>query len=119
MKSLVLKPRMSEKAYGLSELHNVYVFDVPAGANKQSVAANVRSQYEVTPIHVRIAKTAGKSRRTVRRRGRGVFRGQSSGIRKAYVTLSPVDKLPIFAAVKEEEQKEAEAAEKAAKKEKK
>ena len=27
-KTLVLKPRMSEKAYGLSQAHNTYVFDV-------------------------------------------------------------------------------------------
>jgi ribosomal protein L23 len=32
----VLKPRMSEKAYGVSQLRNTYVFDVTGDTNKHS-----------------------------------------------------------------------------------
>lgn len=119
VRTLVLKPRMSEKTYAVSEAHNTYVFEVPAGSNKQLVAESVKAQYKVTVTKVRIAKTASRSRKTIRRRGRNTYRGHSPGIRKAYVTLKESDKLPIFASVKEEEQKEAKAAEKASKKENK
>jgi len=109
-KSLFLKPRMSEKAYSLSEERNTYVFDIPARAKKQAVAEAVAAQYKVTVETVRIAKAAPKNRRIVKRRGRNVYRGQSSGRHKAYVRLAKDQSLPIFAAVKEEEEKEAKLA---------
>lgn len=94
-----LKPRVSEKAYGLSENSNVYTFDVDSGANKFDVAAAVESQYDVTATKVRIVSIPGKATRSYRERGRKSFSGQRSDIRKAYVTLKEGDKLPIFAAV--------------------
>jgi large subunit ribosomal protein L23 len=103
MKHLALKPRVSEKAYGLSELRNTYTFDVEPGANKFDVARAVASQYKVTAIKVRIVSVPGKSTRSYRQRGRKSFNGQRSDIRKAYVTLKEGDKLPIFAAVEEPE----------------
>ncbi|OGL38588.1 50S ribosomal protein L23 [Candidatus Saccharibacteria bacterium RIFCSPLOWO2_01_FULL_49_22] len=96
---------MSEKAYSLSEEHNTYVFDVPAQANKQMVAEAVAVQYQVSVDSVRIAKTAAKTRRSIKRRGRNIYRGESSGIRKAYVRLAKDQTLPIFAADKEAEAK--------------
>lgn len=117
-KSLSLKPRMSEKAYGLSQSQNVYVFDVPKDANKHSVARAVAAQFEVTVEKVNVANTKGKVKRTVRKGGRAAT-GRQSDTRKAYVTLKEGDSLPIFAAVEEAAEKEervAELAEKAAEK---
>ncbi|MGH7156525.1 MAG: 50S ribosomal protein L23 [Candidatus Saccharimonadales bacterium] len=96
-----LKPRVSEKAYGLSENSNVYTFDIEAGTNKFDVMRAVESQYEVTATKVRIAGVPGKAKRTYRQRGRKSLQGQRSDVRKAYVTLKEGDKLPIFAAVEE------------------
>ena len=96
-----LKPRVSEKAYVLSENSNVYTFDVETGVNKFDVAAAVESQYDVAATKVRIVCVPGKTTRSYRQRGRKSFSGQRSGIRKAYVTLKEGDKLPIFAAVEE------------------
>jgi large subunit ribosomal protein L23 len=98
---LALKPRVSEKAYGLSENSNVYTFDVDSSVNKFDIAKAVESQFEVTATKVRIVALPGKSVRRYRERGRKSFSGQKSGIRKAYVTLKEGDKLPIFAAVEE------------------
>ena len=98
-KTLVIKPRASEKAYALSEERNTYVFEIEKGANVHAVAAAVAAQYEVKVTAVRIAGTSGKVRRTYRRQGRVVHKGLRTGIRKAYVTLAEGDKLPIFAAV--------------------
>lgn len=101
-KALLLKPRMSEKSYAAAEAQQTYVFEIPAGVSREQVARAVSSQYGVSVLSVKTAKTAGKSRRTVRRRGRNVYRGQSTAVRKAYVRLNEGEKLPIFAAVEEE-----------------
>lgn len=103
MKYLALQPRISEKAYALSESGNTYIFDVPADANKHSVAKAVADQYEVIVTGVRIAGVPGKAVRSYRSRGRRSIEGQRGDIRKAYVTLKEGDKLPIFAAVEEPE----------------
>jgi large subunit ribosomal protein L23 len=117
-KTLVLTPRMSEKAYGVSQTHNTYVFVVPNDANRHTVARAVAAQFEVTVENVNIANVKGKAKRTVRKGGR-VSRGKQADFKKAYVTLKDGDTLPIFAAVEEATEKEervAELAEKAAEK---
>lgn len=124
-KSLVIRPRLSEKAYGLSEVQGTYVIDVPAAANKQTVASAVKAQFGVTVVAVRIVNAKGKTKRTVRKGGRPVM-GKRADVKKAYITLKEGDKLPFFAAVEEAaekaekaEQAAEKAAAKAAKKEKK
>jgi large subunit ribosomal protein L23 len=112
-KTTILKPRLSEKTYGLSETNNVYVFEVPANTNKHSVARAVSVQYAVTVLNVNITNVKGKAKRTVRKGGRPTM-GKRSDVKKAYVTLKEGDKLPIFAT--EEDEKKAD---KKAKKEKK
>ena len=101
MNLITLNPRLSEKAYGLSEQRNTYVFDVRPGVNKFEVAKAVAAQYEVKVENVRLAGVPGKALRSYRQRGRKSVSGQRSDIRKAYVTLKEGDKLPIFAAVEE------------------
>jgi large subunit ribosomal protein L23 len=113
-KTIILKPRMSEKAYGLSQTTNTFVFDVPEGVNKHSVARAVSAQYEVTVEKVNITNVKGKAKRTVTKRGRAA-NGKQNDVRKAYVTLKAGDTLPVFAALEEEVAK-AEKAEKKGKK---
>lgn len=110
---MVLKPRMSEKAYGASQVLNTYVFDVDGAANKHSVARAVAEQYAVSVTSVRVVNVKGKAKRTVRKGGRPVM-GRQSDTKKAYVTLKAGDTLPIFAAVEEAEAKEAKINEKVA-----
>ena len=114
-KITLLKPRMSEKAYALSQVTNTYVFDVPADLNKHSIARSVAAQYEVTVTNVNVINVKGKAKRTVRKNGRAA-NGKQNDVRKAYVTLKAGDKLPVFAAIEEEQAKAEEAAKKAEKK---
>jgi len=100
-KSILLTPRMSEKAYGTSQALRTYVFDVPANTNKQSVARAVAEQFEVKVTSVNIANISGKAKRTVRKGGRQV-KGRESDTKKAYVRLAEGNSLPIFAAIEEE-----------------
>jgi large subunit ribosomal protein L23 len=116
-KAIVLKPRISEKTYALSEVRNTYTFEVPGDANKHSVARAVTAQFEVTVEKVAIMVVKGKVKRTVRKGGRAV-NGRRSDVKKAYVTLKQGDTLPIFA-TEEEETPKKKADKKAAKKEEK
>jgi large subunit ribosomal protein L23 len=112
-KLMVLKPRVSEKAYALSQGDtNVYVFQVPKGASKAAIASAVSTQFEVTVQTVNTAISKGKSKRTVRKGGRRAVAGRTVAFKKAYVTLKDGDTIAIFKA--EEDKKPAA---KAAKKE--
>lgn len=94
--AMVLKPRISEKAYGLSQNGNTYVFQVPADANKLSIAFAVSAQFKVTVTNVNITNLKGKTKRTVKRGGRATT-GTRCDIKKAYVTLKDGDTVAIFA----------------------
>jgi large subunit ribosomal protein L23 len=106
-KTLVLKPRISEKTYAQSESLNVYVFEAPKNATKHDIAAAVKAQYDVTVTNVRTATARGKNKRTYNKQSRRYITGRRADIRKAYVTLKEGDKLPIFAAVEEANTQEA------------
>lgn len=103
-KTIVLKPRISEKAYEQSVAKNTYVVDVPVGANKDVIAKAVATQFGVTVEAVNTTVAKGKSKRTVRKGGRSVM-GKRSDVKKAYVTLKEGDKLPFFAEVEAEAEK--------------
>ncbi len=100
-KVLVLKPRVSEKAYGLSQQQGTYVFDVPKDANKQTIAQAVAVQFGVTVQTVNIVNLKGKAKRTVRKGGRPIM-GRQQDTKKAYVLLKEGDSLPFFAAQEED-----------------
>lgn len=124
-KLMALKPKMSEKAYALSQDKRTYIFEVPRHANKETIAEAIAAQFKVEVLNVNVANLKGKVKRTVRKGGRPIM-GQRSDVRRAYVTLKEGNSIPVFAAVEEAEakaekiEKAAEkAAEKVAKKEKK
>jgi ribosomal protein L23 len=102
--SMALKPRMSEKAYALSQTRNIYVFVVPDTANKVTVAEAVTEQFKVTVEEVNISILKGKVKRTYRRGGRPTT-GRNNDTKKAYVRIKAGDSIPVFAAVEEEEAK--------------
>jgi large subunit ribosomal protein L23 len=124
MKDVVIIPRMSEKAYAMSQREGIktYVMEVPLSANKHTVARAISAQFEVTVTSVRTTISKGKVKRTVRKGGRTVT-GTRSDFKKAYVTLKAGDELPIFVEEAAEDAKAAEvqakAGAKAAKKAKK
>jgi large subunit ribosomal protein L23 len=114
-KTITLKPRLSEKTYGLSR-SNVYVFDVAGDVNKHSVARAVAAQFDVEVTNVNIANVGGKSVRVISKGGRRVSKGHRVDVKKAYVTLAAGNKLPFFDAAEEADAAEAKQAEKDAKK---
>jgi large subunit ribosomal protein L23 len=113
-KTMILRPRLSEKAFAASVVQNTYVIDVPGNANKHTVAGAVAAQFGVTVTTVRITNVKGKPKRANRKGGRPV-QYHRTDIKKAYVTLKEGDKLPFF----ESPEEDAKADKKADKKEKK
>lgn len=102
--TLVIKPRVSEKAYGLSQTLNTYVFDVPSDANRVSVKHAIEAQFSVTVTSVNIAVSKGKVKRSFRKRRQPVM-GKRSNAKRAYVTLKEGDSIPVFATADEKETK--------------
>ena len=95
--SIILKPHLSEKVYGLSETRNTYVFLVGPKFNSRQVAEEVGKQFKVGVKTVRMSASAAKPKRVYQKRGR--FQTTTRvGFKKAYVTLNEGDKLPLFAA---------------------
>lgn len=111
-KTMFLRPRISEKTYMLSQVHNTFTIDVPHDANRDTIAKAVTAQFNVTVENVRIVNVKGKTKRTVRKGGRPTM-GKRSDVKKAYITLKAGDSLPFFTDL------EAEAAKEDKKKEKK
>lgn len=104
-KTMTLRPRVSEKAYGQSQ-NGTYVFVVPGDATKHSVARAIAAQFEVEVADVNILNLKGKAKRTISKGGRKQIAGRQNAIKKAYVTLAEGQSLPIFEAVEEAEAKE-------------
>lgn len=104
VKTLTLRPRMSEKTYALSQEKNVYVFAVIGGVNKLTIKRAVESQFKVAVENVNVLNQKGKTKRTIRKRSRPMT-GRQSDVKKAYVTLKKGDKIPVFTAVEEAEKK--------------
>lgn len=94
-KTMILKPRISEKAYGQSLTANTYVFVVPTDANRTEVADAVAAQFDVTVTSVNILNVKGKVKRTVRKGGRQSM-GKDADFKKAYVTLKDGDSIAVF-----------------------
>ena len=106
-KSLILRPRLSEKTYAQSE-SRVYVVEVPASINKHDVARAIEAQFDVKVNKVNITNVKGKTKRTMSVTGKRYLNSnvKRSDVKKAYVTLAEGNSLPFFAAIEEEEQKE-------------
>jgi len=93
---MILKPRVSEKAYGQSQTMSTYVFVVPVDVNRHEVAGAVSAQFDVTVTDVNILNVKGKVKRTIRKGGRQTM-GKDVDFKKAYVTLKEGDSIAVFA----------------------
>lgn len=114
----LLKPRMSEKAYGTAQATNTFVLDVPGELNKHEIAAAIEKQFEVKVTSVRTVNRKGKSKRVMNTTGKRYSNryGVQADLKKAYVTLAKGSHLPFFEAEEKEAQEAAKAEAKTAKK---
>lgn len=88
--SVIIAPRITEKAVGMSE-RNVYTFVVRPDATKFSVRDAVKALYNVTPVKVNIVN------KKPAKRIKG-FQGKTvhdKGMKKAYVYLKKGDTINL------------------------
>ncbi len=90
------RPLVTEKSnYQSSKLHQ-YVFEVSADATKTLVKDAIEKIFEVTVLRVNVINAPAKRTRRARSRRLMV---RNAGYKKAIVTLSPEDRIPIFEGV--------------------
>lgn len=89
-KSVLIRPRLSEKSIVGADKHGVYVFEVAKDATKAAIAASVKAAYKVVPVKIRTAVIAEKA---VFVRGK---KGVRRGGKKAYVYLKKGDKIELI-----------------------
>ena len=88
--TVILSPRITEKAVGKSE-ENVYTFVVKRSANKYDVRDAVKALYNVTPVKVNIVNKKPAERMVgSRNRTKHV-----KGMKKAYVYLKKGDTINL------------------------
>lgn len=88
--SVLLRPRITEKAVVGADKNGVYVFEVASKATKSQIAASVKAAYKVTPVKIRTTRIAEKK---VFVRGK---HGVKTGGKKAYVYLKKGDKIELL-----------------------
>jgi large subunit ribosomal protein L23 len=93
MSQMVLTPKISEKAIYLAE-RGIYVFEVPASANKIEVAKAVEAAFKVNVTDVNIVITKGKLKRYKQ------IMGRQKDIKKAMVKLKADQKIDLFEGAK-------------------
>jgi large subunit ribosomal protein L23 len=93
---ILKKPLITEKtAYQSSKL-NQFSFEVPTDVTRTQVREAVETAFEVTVLKVNIINVAPKVSRRGRNRRMAI---RKSAYKKAIVTLSPEDRIPIFEGV--------------------
>lgn len=85
----ILRPRITEKAATVSEVSNVYVFEVSKDSTKTTILRAINEIYKVKPLKVNIVKSPAKK---VFTKGK---KGTTASLKKAYVYLKKEDKIDI------------------------
>ncbi len=90
---VILGPHLSEKAAGVTQRHNQYVFRVARTATKPEIRRTVERLFEVKVRLVRVLNVKGKTTRN--RFGTG----RRNHWKKAYVSLDPGQSIDMAASV--------------------
>lgn len=98
-KQILIKPLITEKATKLADKRGTYVFVVNKDANKIEVKNAVEKYYNVSVDSVNTAVMPGKPKS--RSTKTTVVRGVKSSYKKAYVTLTPGERIDIFGGAEE------------------
>ncbi len=94
MKTILIKPLITEKNTSLSENLNKYTFEVAKDSNKIEIAQAVEKRFKVRVLNVATVVAKGKAKSQFTKKGR--FEGFRSDKKKAFVTLHKEDKIDFF-----------------------
>lgn len=97
MRTVLIRPLITEKMTGLNEAEGKFGFVVDINANKIEIARAIKSKFDVDVVNVRTIRHKGKSKTQFTRRGR--FSGRTPKFKKAIVTLKEGQTIDIFGEV--------------------
>ncbi len=89
MNTIVLTPKISEKAIALAE-KNIYVFEVPVSTNKIEVKKAVEAAFQVSVVDVNMVIVKGKLKRFKQ------VLGRQRNIKKAMVKVKAGQSIALF-----------------------
>lgn len=95
MKSILIRPLITEKMTGISEKYpSKFGFVVSVDANKIQIAKAVKEKFNVDAISINTVRYKGKERTQFTKKGR--FSGRTPKFKKAIVTLKEGQTIDIF-----------------------
>ena len=95
MKSVLIRPLITEKMSGISEKHsNKFGFVVAVDANKIQIAKALKEKFNVDVTSVNTILYKGKMKTQFTKKGR--FSGRTAKFKKAVVTLKEGQTIDIF-----------------------
>jgi len=98
MKSVLVRPLITEKMSGISEKNPTkFGFIVNIDTNKIEIAKAVKAKFEVDVVSVNTVRYKGKERTQFTKKGR--FTGRTPKFKKAIVTLKEGQTIDIFGQV--------------------
>jgi len=96
MRSILIKPIITEKMTLLQDQKNQYAFEVALNATKIDIKNAIQKKFNVKVLSVRTIVRKGKRRSQFTRRGR--FEGFKPTTKRAIVTLEKDNKIDLFEA---------------------
>ncbi|RMD50837.1 MAG: 50S ribosomal protein L23 [Ignavibacteria bacterium] len=97
MKSVLIRPLVTEKMTNISEEGNKYGFIVDYDANKIEIAKAVKEKFEVDVLAVNTVRHKGKAKTQFTKKGR--FSGRTPRYKKAIVTIKEGQTIDLFGEV--------------------
>lgn len=94
MKTILVRPLITEKNTGLQETLNQYFFEVGIDSNKIEIASAVEKKFNVRVQKVNTILSKGKKKSKMT--GKGRFEGYRADRKKAIVTLHKEDKIDFL-----------------------
>lgn len=95
MKQLIIKPRLTEKTYMLSQ-QGIFTFEAPTWANRQQIKEAIERDNNVTVDSIKIAVQTGKAHRF--NKGKRAYPGirYEKNTKKVYARLGKGQTIPAF-----------------------
>ncbi|MCY7361252.1 MAG: 50S ribosomal protein L23 [Ignavibacteria bacterium] len=94
MKTILVKPLITEKNTSIQEMLNQYSFEVGRDCNKIEIKDAVEKKFKVRVTNVNTLVLKGKRKSQMTKKGR--FEGYRSDRKKAIVTLHKEDKIDFL-----------------------
>ncbi|HLT24378.1 MAG TPA: 50S ribosomal protein L23 [Ignavibacteria bacterium] len=96
MKTVLIRPLVTEKNTMLQELNNQYAFEVAKDSNKIEIAKAIEKKFNVRVLNVKTVMMKGKKKSQFTKAGR--FEGFRADRKKAIVSLHKDDSIDFFTA---------------------